>query len=90
MSWGEFFTGANIEPCLVLTFTVNLNADQLSVVPELSSQLDDWTGAAIPLTPVSTQNNGNGTATVIWRSTSGVSSLPPHVFARLRVVRAGF
>lgn len=67
---------------LVIEFQRTLSADGVTITPELSTALNSWPAAA--LTYVSTRNNGDGTATVIWRSTALRDTLS-RVFLRLRV-----
>ena len=85
LGWADFNTGAAIEPCLSLTFTRNLNADNVTVTPKVSSDLDTWDTGTVALTYVDTHNNGDGTATVIYRSTQPASALPTRMFAKLEV-----
>ncbi len=67
---------------LVLEFTRSLTADGVTVTPELSATLSSWSAA--PLTFISTRNNGDGTATITWRTTAPRDTLS-RVFLRLRV-----
>ena len=75
------------ERCFTVSYTINLQASDTTVTPEVTSDLSDWETNSIPMVEVSSVDNGNGTATVTWRSTEPASSLPEHAFARLRVTR---
>lgn len=82
LGWGQFVVNGVPETCLSLSFTRNLNAD-VNLWPEVSSDLAAWQDGSVSLTYVQTQNNGDGTATVTWRSTQPISALPARLFAKL-------
>jgi hypothetical protein len=69
---------------LVLEFQRSLLADGVTIVPELSTSLADGSWEPGALVYVSTRNNGDGTATVMWRTSSPVAAAA-RLFLRLRV-----
>ncbi len=85
LGWANFDTGTVVEPCLSLTFIRNLNADNVVVTPKVSSDLNTWNNGTVALTYVTTNNNGDGTATITYRSTQPASALPTRMFAKLEV-----
>lgn len=87
LGWQEFAMESGTERCFTVSYTINLTASDATVIPEVTSDLSDWENNPIPMIEVSSVDNGNGTATVTWRSTEPSASLPEHVFARLRVTR---
>jgi hypothetical protein len=70
---------------LRLQFRRNLAADGVNFTPQLGSDLVDWASDSTALTYVSTVNNGEGTATVTYRSTQPVPAAGPKAFMRLMV-----
>ena len=70
---------------LRMDYRRNLNADGVNFAVQLSVSLAAWSGDASAVTYVGTHNNGDGTATVTWRSTLPVSTSPPQCFLRLLV-----
>jgi hypothetical protein len=73
---------------LTFTFTKNLSADGIVCTPEVSSNLTHWDQGTVSLTYIGTTNNGDGSATTVWRSTQPVSALPNRLFARVSVTPA--
>jgi hypothetical protein len=69
---------------LVVEFQRNLLADGVAIVPELSTSLAPGSWQAGALVYVGSHNNGDGTATVTWRS-SAVVTPSSKMFVRLRV-----
>ncbi len=85
LGYGDYNTGTVVERCLEMQFIRNLNADNVTITPKVSSDLASWQNGSVALTYVSTHNNGDGTATAIYRSTLPVAALPNHMFAKLEV-----
>ena len=83
IGYADFDTGAGAQSYLTFGYITDLNTDGVSVNPEVSSNLTNWQAGTISLTYVSTTNNGDGSATTVWRSTLPVSALPARLFARL-------
>jgi len=69
---------------LVVEFQRSLLADGVVIVPELSTSLAAGSWQAGALVYLSTRNNGDGTATVTWRSSAPVTP-SSRMFIRLRV-----
>ena len=69
---------------LVVEFQRSLLADGVAITPELSTTLASGSWQPEALVYVSTRNNGDGTATVIWRSAVPVTP-SSRMFVRLRV-----
>ena len=70
---------------LRLDFRRNLAADGVNFTAQRSADLATWAGDASAVTYVGTHNNGDGTATVTFRSTQPVSPGMPGCFMRLLV-----
>jgi hypothetical protein len=70
---------------LQFEFVRNLQAEGMTCLPELTTDLSGWSSTAIPMTLVGSRLRGDGTATEVWRTTQPASALPPTVIARLRV-----
>ena len=70
---------------LRLDFRRNLAADGVNFTAQRSADLATWAGDASAVTYVGTLNNGDGTATVTFRSTQPVSPGMPGCFMRLLV-----
>ena len=70
---------------LRLDYRRNLAADGVNFTAQLSTSLTSWVGDASAVTYYGTHNNGDGTATVTWRSTAPVSGVQPRCFMRLLV-----
>jgi hypothetical protein len=69
---------------LVVEFQRNLLAESVTVAPELSTSLAPGSWQAGALVYVGTHNNGDGTATVTYRSSAPVTP-SSRMFLRLRV-----
>lgn len=69
---------------LVVEFQRSLLADGVTIVPELSTSLAPGSWQAAALVYLSTHNNGDGTATITWRSAGPVTPAS-RMFVRLRV-----
>ena len=97
----EYGCGQNSRPtCTLASYTVgqatnthlrfefrrNLAADGIVYSVQFSSDLVSWSSAPADVTYVSTHNNGDGTATVIYRSTQPYSALGSKAYLRLRLV----
>ena len=70
---------------LKMDFRRNLSADGVNFSVLYSENLSAWANDASAVTYVGTHNNGDGTATVTWRSTLPVSAGRPNMFLRLSV-----
>jgi CotH kinase protein/Lamin Tail Domain/Fn3 associated len=57
-------------------FRRSLNADGFTITPELSTNLPSWSSAPADITYVGSSHNGDGTASVEYRSTQPASALP--------------
>jgi hypothetical protein len=79
----EFVVENVADTYLVIQFQRNLSADGVNLVPELSSTMAPGSFLSSPLVYVGTQNNGDGTATVTWRSVQPAAAFT-RAFVRLR------
>ena len=71
---------------LVIEFNKSLNTDGVVMIPELSSGLEQWAGADSELVKMGEQDNGDGTATVSYRTVQTLVQLPGITrFFRIRV-----
>ena len=70
---------------LRMDYRRNLAADGVNFAVQFSENLGTWAGDAASVTYVGTHNNGDGTATVTYRSTLPVSAAQPNRFLRLVV-----
>jgi hypothetical protein len=70
---------------LQFQFRRNLSADGCSYTVLLSDDAVTWQTGPTAVTYVGTMHNGDGTATVTYRSTLPVDSARPNVFMKLRV-----
>lgn len=70
---------------LTITFQRNLAADDARFVVERSTDLSAWSSAPADVAYVSENNNGNGTATYVWRS-AHLRSESVNEFLRVRVL----
>ena len=70
---------------LRIDYLRNLAADGVNYTVQLSENLASWASDTSTVTYVSTHNNGDGTATVTFRSTLPISSVLPQCFLRLLV-----
>jgi hypothetical protein len=69
-----------------LQYRRNLAADGVNYSVQLSENLaGTWSSDASAVTYVSSHNNGDGTATVTYRSTQPAGPGHPQVFMRLQV-----
>jgi hypothetical protein len=82
---GVFTVDGSVGTYLEFRFARNANADGFTLLPEVSSELGNWQNGATALTLVGSEIALTGIITEIWRSTQPVASLPPQLFARLRV-----
>ena len=80
----DFIVNNESATYLVLEYQRSLSADGANITPELSTTLAPASWQTAALTYMSTRNNGDGTATVTWRSTAPLATLA-RVFLRLRV-----
>lgn len=73
-------------PATYLQFSFQRSlAAEASFVVELSEGLPTWQSDASAVTYVGTENNGDGTATVTYRSSQPLDPSRPQMFMRLRV-----
>ena len=70
---------------LKLTYRRNLAADGVKYVVQYSEGLGTWSGGPEAVAYVGAHNNGDGTATVTYRSAVPVSSAHPSMFLQLSV-----
>ena len=70
---------------LRMDYRRNLAADGVNFTVQYSESLGTWANDASAVTYVGTHNNGDGTATVTWRSTQPVSAAHPKMFMQLMV-----
>jgi hypothetical protein len=85
VSWSSFDVGGTVGIYLTFNYVQNLNAEGVNYSPEVSSNLSAWQSGTVALTFVGSTNNGDGTATITWRSTLPADQLPVRIFSRLRV-----
>ena len=69
---------------LTYSYTRSRSADGFTFEPEVSTALSGWMPLATMFTMVSQTNNGDGTATLLWRSTMPASTLPARLFLQVR------
>jgi hypothetical protein len=80
------YTVANVtDNYLEFAFLRNLASEGVTYTPLISQNLATWSSAPADLIYVKTKNNGDGTATITYRSTQPFSPTRPQVFFRLKV-----
>ena len=67
-------------------FRRNLSADDVNFMIEVSDDLQNWRTGPSAAVYVDTVNNGDGTATVTYRSAQPICSTYPRMFMRLNVL----
>ncbi len=72
------------EEFLTYAYTRSRGADGFSFEPEVSTLLTGWQPLSALFTFIGQTNNGDGTATMTWRSTAPVSTLPGRIFLQVR------
>jgi hypothetical protein len=82
---GTFLVGGEYRQHLRFQYRRSLTAEGCTYTVLLSEDAVDWKGDASAVTYVGTANNGDGTATVTYRSTQSVDPAHPNVFMRLKV-----
>ena len=82
---GSVDVGGVVDDYLSLEFDINLAAVGVDYELETSGDLVDWAPVGGEFTHVSTTNNGDGTATVQYRSTAPFDPAGRRDFYRLRV-----
>ena len=70
---------------LKLDYRRNLSADGVHYAVLYSTDLTNWVSDTNAVTYVGTHNNGDGTATVTYRSTQPIDAAHPRMFLRLSV-----
>ena len=85
MGSASFTVGAVTSTYRTFTFRRNLTADGVMFDVQSSSDLGTWTNGGPDTTYVSTQNNGDGSATVTYRCNTPIDASPPSFFLRLQV-----
>ena len=80
-----FTVGGVTRNYLKLDYRRSLNADGVHYTVLYSTDLGTWLGDASAVTYVGTHNNGDGTATVTYRSTQPADAAHPRMFLRLSV-----
>ena len=80
-----FTVGGNPGDYLRFQYRRNLAADGCHYTVLLSEDSQTWSGGAEAVTYVGTVHNGDGTATVTYRSTQPYAPARTKVFMRLRV-----
>ena len=86
VSFAPFVVMGVTDSYLRLEYRRNLAADGVNYSVQLSENLaGTWSSDASAVTYVSSHNNGDGTATVTYRSTQPVGPGHPQVFMRLQV-----
>ena len=68
----------------VITLRRDLGADDVSILPERSTDLADWQSGPLHCVFLGEVNHGDGTATLSWRSSAPVAA--GREFLRLRFV----
>jgi hypothetical protein len=82
----ELFTvNAVTNRYLTFAFYRNLGADGITFEVQSSPDLAEWTDGGTEMIYVSTQNHGDGTATVTYRSSTPIGASAPNHFLRLKV-----
>jgi hypothetical protein len=82
-----YTVGGVTSPYLEFAFPRNLAADGVTYIPLLSADLATWSSAPTDVVYVGTHNNGDGTATVRYRSAQPFSAAGPQEFFRLKVTQ---
>jgi hypothetical protein len=86
VSFAPFVVMGVTDNYLRFDYRRNLAADGVNYTVQLSENLNNtWLSDASAITYVSTHNNGDGTATVTYRSTQPYGPGHPQVFMRLQV-----
>ena len=84
-SVAPFTVGAVTQNYLKFDFRRNLTADGVNYIVQYSTTLGTWASDASAVTYVGTHNNGDGTATVTYRTTQPADAAHPRMFLRLTV-----
>ena len=84
-SVAPFTVAAVTQNYLKLDYRRNLAADGVHYTVQYGTDLAAWLSDAASVTYVGTHNNGDGTATVTWRSTQPADPAHPRMFLRLSV-----
>ncbi len=84
LSFGDFSVDGQVKRYLRVTYRRNLLADAHYTLWH-SSTLQNWSNAADFLAYVGSQNNGDGTATVTYRTTEPFDPAAPPTFFRLQI-----
>ena len=66
-------------------YCTHLSADGVHYTVQCSADLATWGSDAASVTYVCTHNNGDGMATVTWRTTKPADAAHPRLFLRLSV-----
>ena len=80
-----FTVGVTTQNYLKFDFRRNLSADGVHYVVLYSTDLATWASDASAVTYIGTHNNGDGTATVTYRTTQPADAAHPRMFLRLSV-----
>ena len=84
-SVAPFTVAAVTQNYLKLDYRRNLAADGVHYSVQYCSDLATWVSDPASVTYVGTHNNGDGTATVTWRTTQPADAAHPRMFLRLSV-----
>ena len=85
LSIGAVDVGGTIDDYLLFEFTINLAAEGVDYEVQKSTDLSAWSDAGGDLVLRSTSNNGDGTATVRYRSSAAFDGAELRAFYRLSV-----
>ena len=80
-----FTVAAGTQNFLKIDYRRNLSADGVQYTVLYSTDLTNWVSDTNAVTYVGTHNNGDGTATVTYRSTQPADAAHPRMFLRLSV-----
>ncbi len=74
-----------LSPYLIFEFQKNTNATAVNEEIQVSSNLKDWSNASTDFILVSSEDNGNGTKTIIYRSAEKFTESANKTFYRLNI-----
>lgn len=85
LTFAPYTVGGTTQTYLRMDYRRNLSADGVNYAAQYSEDMVNWASDATAVTYVGTHNNGDGTATVTYRSTQPVAPARPKMFMRLQV-----
>lgn len=81
----SYNVGGTVGEYLTLTLPRSLSAEGVVLGVQISQDLRNWQNAGDALVYVGSRNNGDGTESMVYRTSQPVGSLPPQFYVRLNV-----